>query len=155
MAKKILKKARLFFRYSFLISYWFIFRPNYKGAKVVIRSGGELLLIRHTFHPHYWTFAGGTVEKDEEPIYTAVRELKEELDLTVSSSDLKFLGAFENIQFGKNDLCHCFQLEVGSKEVKIDGVELCEARWFPVEKLPKNLGRKNARRILALYQQSL
>jgi len=145
----IFRKIKLFFRYGFLVTYWFIFRPSYQGAKVVIVCGDEMLLVRHTFHPHYWTFPGGTVEKNEVPMETAIREVKEELNI-----DLKNVvktGEFNSNQFYKKDTCHCFYTIVENKNFEIDDYEIVEARFWPVSNPPHNLGTKNARKIFDLY----
>ena len=41
------------------IAYWFVFRPHYRGAKVIVRCGDELLFIRNSYGTGYWTFPGG------------------------------------------------------------------------------------------------
>jgi 8-oxo-dGTP pyrophosphatase MutT (NUDIX family) len=151
MTKKsnFIKKIKLFFRYSFLATYWFVFRPNYHGAKVVIVCGDEVLLIRHTFHPHYWTFPGGTVDRGELPMETAVREIKEELNIGLKN--IVETGKFSSVHYYKYDTCYCFYSNVETKDFEIDDYEIVEARWFPLDHLPKNLGAKNARKIFDLY----
>jgi len=42
-----------------------------------------VLLVQTTYDGHHWHLPGGYVEANESPEETVVRELKEELDLTV------------------------------------------------------------------------
>ena len=39
----------------------------------------------------YWSIFGGTIEKDESPMMCAVRELEEEAQIKISTTDLKFI----------------------------------------------------------------
>ncbi len=51
---------------------------------VLIDSHHRLLLVEHVYHPrHPWGFAGGWVNRMEEPALTVVREFQEELGLSV------------------------------------------------------------------------
>ncbi|MBU1203146.1 NUDIX hydrolase [Patescibacteria group bacterium] len=47
-------------------------------------SQDKLLLVKPTYKDH-WVLVGGTVDKNESPLTAAIRETKEELDLTVKN----------------------------------------------------------------------
>jgi putative (di)nucleoside polyphosphate hydrolase len=61
----------------------------------VIITDGENFLICHPTYGEWWDIPKGKQDPGEEPIETAVRELKEETGLKVSMSSLKFLGKFK------------------------------------------------------------
>lgn len=63
----------------------------------IYNSKGEIFIqkraaIKNYFADLYDTSAAGHIDSGEEPIDSAIRETKEELGLTVSKSDLDFLG---------------------------------------------------------------
>jgi 8-oxo-dGTP diphosphatase len=69
----------------------FLLRPTITGAIVLVRTNGELLLIRTSYRP-WFTVPGGRVERGEEPRHAAVRELREEVGIAVAPDALLALG---------------------------------------------------------------
>ena len=61
-------------------------------TNVVIKNGEKVLLGRRTphskFFPNYWCIPGGKLEKNENPINSAIREIKEETGLKVKVTRL-------------------------------------------------------------------
>jgi 8-oxo-dGTP pyrophosphatase MutT (NUDIX family) len=56
---------------------------------VLMNPQGEVLLVEHVFHPyHPWGLPGGWVDRNEDPAQGLARELKEELQLTVTVGPL-------------------------------------------------------------------
>jgi mutator protein MutT len=63
----------------------------------LIEEDGKILLCQRLEHDSFgllWEFAGGVVEAGEDPRDAVVREMKEELDLTVEPQEL--FGIFED-----------------------------------------------------------
>lgn len=130
--------------------YWWLCNPVYRGAKVVITCGNEMLWVRHSFDPSYWTFPGGTIEKDEEPKDTAIREVQEEVGIKLV--EVVPIGSFKNRGDHKKDTVYCFHAEVVTKDLSLNDIELSEAKWFPIDTPPENMGQKNAKRIWEFYR---
>ena len=58
---------------------------------IILNSKNEILLVKHTYTPG-WHFPGGGVDKGESPRQAIIREVKEELNLTLSKEKLQFIG---------------------------------------------------------------
>ena len=133
--------------YKFALIYWFIFRPTTVGTRCAIIHDNKVLLIRHTYTSQDKYFIpGGGVKKGEAIKDTIVRELKEEVNLLISSQKLKLITVLQsNIEY-KNDFSFMFALDNLTDEdvngVKLnDKSEIAEIRWFDLNNLPSNLSK--------------
>jgi 8-oxo-dGTP pyrophosphatase MutT (NUDIX family) len=108
----------------------FLLRPRVTGAIVLVRVGGELLLIRPSYRPWY-TVPGGRVGRGEEPLLAAVRELREEVGIAVAPAALRALGEFVVHHSHIEDHVHAFELRLDAQPgVRID---LREVVWAGFE----------------------
>lgn len=67
------------------------FQPKYSMGVVgvVINDAGQVLLVEHVFHPQLpWGLPGGWIGHNENPEDTIVREIQEELNLSVTVEQL-------------------------------------------------------------------
>jgi 8-oxo-dGTP pyrophosphatase MutT (NUDIX family) len=66
-------------------------------AGIIIKNKDKKILFQlrdnkpNIPNPNKWGIFGGGIEKNEAPKQAAIRELKEELDLSVSNKDLKLI----------------------------------------------------------------
>jgi 8-oxo-dGTP diphosphatase len=60
---------------------------------VILIHDQKILLVRQNHRP-FWVFPGGTLEMDENLAECAVREMKEEINLTVSIEKVLYLADF-------------------------------------------------------------
>lgn len=87
-------------------------------------QGIEVLLTRRTFwnyeknrpmkYPGEWVFAGGTYEDcDENLVWTAIREFREELNYKGPIKNVKFLRSATQKSYGKEYFveCHCAKID--------------------------------------------
>ncbi len=128
---------RVLFRtlYPLRLLYWFIFRPHYRGTKVIVRCGDELLFVRHSYGPQRWTFPGGGVKRGESYEEGARREVCEEVG--ISAPTLIRVGSFTaDTEYHISDV-EVYLVEVRTKEHLIDHQEIAESRWAPLSALPK------------------
>jgi NAD+ diphosphatase len=92
---------------------------------------------------------GGGVKKDESLQEAVIRELQEEVRVRVTQA--VELGAMVFTDQFKHDTVWFFEATVFDLNIKADGVEISEARWFEINKLPKTLS-KSALQGLQFYR---
>ncbi len=133
MKKLAFKIARPFF--PLLKFYWFIFRPKTTGVKCAPYHEGQVLLIRNSYGKKLWTLPGGGVHRNESIEAAAIREVVEEVGISIAKP--VFCGSiFYDGEYKRNTI-HVFAVKIQSLDFKIDGLEIEEACWFPLDKLPK------------------
>lgn len=112
-----------------LRTWWFVRRPETRGALVAIWNEGQLLLIRSSYRSKC-SLPGGYVEEGEDPKDAAVRELWEELALRTTKDALRE-GWKGSLPFEfRTDSLHIFELDVDHRpEVKVNQREIIWAGW--------------------------
>jgi ADP-ribose pyrophosphatase YjhB (NUDIX family) len=124
------------------------------GAVVLVRDAeaagpGRLLLLRQP-STNGWTLPAGLLQRREAPVHGAARELAEETGIEVSPEDLR--PAVPNAVVhakGWVDMVFELTLPASATKLRVDGAEVYEAAWHPIDALPP-LTRATAR-LLALY----
>lgn len=114
--------------------YWFMFRPKTMGVKCLIRYQDKVLLIRNSYGKMQWTFPGGGVKRGESHENAARREILEEVGIRIQK--INYLGEYKNTRQYKRDTVHCYSCEASNSGFLIDGNEVIEANWFPMDNLP-------------------
>jgi 8-oxo-dGTP pyrophosphatase MutT (NUDIX family) len=103
-----------------------VLRPEITGAAVLVRVGGELLLIRQSYR-RWYSVPGGRVARGESPRLAAARELEEEVGIAVAPEALSALGEFVVHHSFIEDHVHAFELRLEAPpEVRVD---LREVVW--------------------------
>ncbi|HXG99780.1 MAG TPA: NUDIX domain-containing protein [Sphingomicrobium sp.] len=125
---------------------WKLFRPNTRGVKVILfNSAREILLIRNSYGASdLFVLPGGGVRPWERPIAAARREVFEELGCAIE--ELAPVSTHFTSAEGKRDTIHLFEATLAAVP-KIDGTEVIEARFFPLDKLPDNISPATVRRL--------
>ncbi|HEY4521200.1 MAG TPA: NUDIX domain-containing protein [Candidatus Paceibacterota bacterium] len=114
--------------------YRFFVRPTERGAKVVIVHNGKVLLVRPNYAHRQWTLPGGKVERKETFEEAAVREVREEVGLPIQR--LTLIREYQaDHRFFKTNV-QSFATTVDSDYFVVDGIEIAEAAWFPLDALP-------------------
>jgi NAD+ diphosphatase len=104
------------------------------------RRGREVLLSRHTYgFKHLWVLTGGWVDAAETLEHAARRELAEEVGMT--AVDLTYFGSEAWGLNGAGVLLALFTARSAdpAAEPVVDGHEIAEARFFPLDDLPTPL----------------
>ena len=103
------------------------------AAIVLVRRGDEALLARNAKAPgNFFSTVAGFVEIGESLEETVAREVREEVGVEVT--DVRYFGSQpwpvpHSLMIG-------FVARHAGGEIKVDGVEIVEARWFRADALP-------------------
>ncbi|MFG1952529.1 NUDIX hydrolase [Micromonospora sp. NPDC048830] len=117
--------------------------PKYiVGAVTLVRDAeaaapGRLLLLRQP-PGHSWTLPAGLLQRGEAPVVGAARELFEESGVRLAPERLR--PAVPNaVVHPKGWVDVVFEAEVpgSTTELKVDGAEVFEAAWHPLDDLPR------------------
>lgn len=101
---------------------------------VLVRRGHEALLARSPSFPSaFYSALAGFVEIGETLEQTLVREVREEVGIEVR--DARYFGS-QPWPF-PHQLMVGFTAEWADGEVRVDGVEISDARWFRADALPE------------------
>lgn len=130
--------------YPLVKIYWRIFKPKTSGARAIILHEENVLLVKN-INFKYWLLPGGMIDGKQTPEECLFRELKEELDLSLDYFEYK-LGEYFSEQEGKRDTIHVFIIKLNSPFFQKQW-ELEDAKWFPLDDLPENIGLATKRRI--------
>ncbi len=125
---KIYKVLPVWLRWiiSYIISEKFIV-----GISAFVTKNKQILLLNNTYQ-YYWALPGGYLKRDESFKESIERELKEETGLTVSMERvLKIKNVPHKPVIDVLVLCNVIK-----GEIKVDGKEVKEARFFDLDKLP-------------------
>lgn len=119
----------------------------------ILNSEGELLIQKRNENlernPGKWAFTGGAVVSNESSLDGAIREVKEELGITVHNDEIEYLLSFKrekgfvDVWLIKNDI----QLE----ELVLQKEEVSDVKWVSVEELINLLEKGEMLASLNLY----
>lgn len=126
-----------------------LFYPRISPAVIVlIRKGKEVLMARSpNFPPGMYGLIAGFVEPGESAEAAVAREVWEEVGLRVRN--IAYFGT-QAWPF-PNSLMIGFTAEYDSGEIRPDGLEIEDAKWFSVEELPVLPGKISISRRLIDY----
>jgi 8-oxo-dGTP diphosphatase len=113
-------------------------RPRFTvgAVGVVLNVQGELLLVKHVFHPGSpWGLPGGWIERNEGPCEGLKREIREEtgLDVTVVEPLLIERGKENGLFPAHLDIAYLCR---SAGRVRHLSAELTDFRWTPFEDMP-------------------
>ena len=119
-------------------------RKKLGAAAVILNEAGHVLLVRHTYGRLNWELPGGYAEAAESVIGTAVREVREETDLSVRA--LHTTGTYYDPE---HDMHHfVFLCEAADGEVpRPDSTEVSACAFWAAGALPRPISDFTIRRI--------
>lgn len=120
------RQVRVFVIRRLTPSYWV-------GAMCLVeREDGAVLLVRQSYR-RAWTLPGGLLKRNEEPMAAAIRELEEEIGITVELEDNPKVVVDSRSR--RVDIIYRTQFS-GDEEPSPRSPEILDARWFPPHALP-------------------
>jgi 8-oxo-dGTP pyrophosphatase MutT (NUDIX family) len=133
------RRAAFRVAHALLRVYWGLLRPHTRGVKCVVRDGGDVLFVRHSYGDRRaWELPGGAIKRGEAPREAAAREAREELGLALA--DWREIGTVEARGYGKRTTITCFEGRPDGRAVVLDEGELLQARWYALDRAPEPLG---------------
>ena len=108
------------------------------GADVwIINKNNKILIQKRSdkkrVYPNVWAMTGGSVILGEKPVKTIVREAKEELDIDIDPSELRFMTKFrtENVWIETYSLRHDYDIS----KMKLQENEVSDVKWATWEEI--------------------
>ncbi|MEH3103371.1 MAG: NUDIX domain-containing protein [Sphingomonas phyllosphaerae] len=116
------------------------------GVKLLVFDrAGRVLLVRHRYgRSDLHMLPGGGIARREPPAVAAARELREETGCI--AQELALFARYESRTEGRRDTVHLFVASSDDTPV-VDGRELAEAGFHPLDALPATLSPATQRRI--------
>jgi 8-oxo-dGTP pyrophosphatase MutT (NUDIX family) len=114
----------------------YFYLRNSHRTRVLLVCGDEALLVRNWVSTGRWTLTGGGVHAGEASQAAAVREVKEEIGVTLSQDQLVSLGGYHNKLQGFRFSADLYGVRLTHKpKLRLQTKEIVEAQWFPLTKL--------------------
>ena len=123
-----------------------IVAPRYVvGAVTILRDseaaesdGPDRLLLLRQPHRGGWGLPAGLLKHREQPVVGAARELWEETGVRVDPADMTAGSPNAIIHVvGVVDTVFFASVPASTTTLEVDGAEVLEAAWFPVDDLPR------------------
>jgi 8-oxo-dGTP diphosphatase len=107
------------------------------AADAAVRRGDSILLIKRKFPPMQgaWALPGGFVDRGENPIDAAVRELLEETGLHGENPKLISVMGDANRDPRKHIVSIVYEIEVSSQQQPIAGDDAADAKFWPIDSI--------------------
>ena len=105
-------RAAYWLGFRILRGWWYLRRPDHRGALVAIWVRNRILMLRLSYR-HDLNLPGGGIMRGETPEQTALRELKEEVGLTLDPSLLRIAWRQQSFWDYRQDHVTIFEVELG------------------------------------------
>jgi 8-oxo-dGTP pyrophosphatase MutT (NUDIX family) len=125
--------------------WWAVRRPRSAGVRCVLRRGRAFVLVRHTYGDTRWMLPGGRLRRGEDPVSTAIREMRQELGVAATRvARDRLRGARSGYRRQsraepyRRHSTYYLEADVQSPLLQPRPAELADAAWFTVDRLPSN-----------------
>ena len=119
--------------------WWLVRRPRLSGCRVLaFDAQGRVLLVRHSYGNGAWMPPGGGLQKGEDPLVAAQRELREEVGCTLQWT--AHIELADEVLHGAGNRVHVVAGDTLDRP-QADGREILEAGFFATDCLPEPMPR--------------
>jgi len=120
--------------YRVLLCLWYIRKPTTHGVYIAVWNNNKLLIIKNSYRKAYTCPSGG-IKRREKDRDAAVRELREEVGLSVEAHRLRFAGEYTCLNEFKKDTVSFFEIHFTDyPPVKKDNREVVWTKFMEVGK---------------------
>jgi 8-oxo-dGTP pyrophosphatase MutT (NUDIX family) len=131
------KLAQLFYQlaYKAILSVWFFTRPTVYGVYVAVWHQEKLLIIKNSYKKRF-TIPCGRIKRGEDIAEAAVRELREEVGITLVKNQIKFVGEHSAKHDYATDVGSFFEFETAElPKVQVDNREVTWAEFLSLDQI--------------------
>ncbi len=111
---------------------------EHRISRLICLFEDQILLAKSKADSYYFLH-GGHIENDESPEQALIREIKEELNIDIPLSELKFISEFENSWINKNgdnhEVCYVYTNQPDSKFDAISQEDHLDFEWVSKSQL--------------------
>lgn len=133
------------------------FNSRNVASDLILLDGTKVLLVQRGEEPDkgWWDIPGGYLDWDQTLEESTVRELLEETGLVVKPEDIELfqIGSNPNNKAQNQVLDIYYVTKKFSGEITIDGVEITDAQWFDLHKLPGNIAFDHREALEKVYER--
>lgn len=121
------------------------------AGALFLDENGKVLIVKPSYKD-YWSIPGGTVDDNESPKQACVREIKEEIGLSIDPVRFLCVDYCSKVSDEKNEsLQFIFFGGVLNRDyissIKLDGKELVDFQFVDISEAEKLLGHRLAKRL--------
>jgi len=114
---------------------WFFTRPTVHGVYVAVWHSDKLLVIKNSYKKRF-TVPCGRIKRGENKAAAAVRELHEEVSITLDSDQLTFVGEYTGKFTYATDIGAFFEITLAElPQIQIDNREVVWSRFLPLDQV--------------------
>lgn len=152
MFRNLKKSIAYFLHFIWTLRYRLIYLLHGKvvGARALVVRENEVLLIRHSYSPGWYTI-GGEVDKGELPLDAIKREIYEEAGIK-AATDPELVGIYHSSFRNRDDFVFFYVVKAFSEEAS-SSPEIEACKWFSFDALPEDITPATKRRIEEYLQK--
>lgn len=142
------------------IAYWVLWPAIYAysaitphRARVIINCGEDILLVKNWLGSNGWAIPGGGLERGEDASAAAVREISEELAISVSPNELIYIGnyTFRGL-LGMPSKYVLFSIELAERpDVQAKQDEIMGYAWINYRKIHQEKVHRSATKAIRVW----
>lgn len=114
---------------------WLILRFQPR-TRIVLQSGDTVLVVRPWLSNGKWSLPGGGIHRSEDPVLSAIRELKEETGVTLKREECTLVDTYQYKQDGLRFRYTLFRAKLPAiRKLIPQRHEIAAAEWVKISEL--------------------